>query len=165
MPALTCSPASTLSVESDTEDSSSDLGQELTPIVPKLKRMSSIVQGRKAKKIAVSTAQIQPNSVDLKSFKFPMSPELKECVKKGGPVPDHLRRQLVRECVTCLKAECGESIPNDAFKIVSKVICAEVPKLKDIQPPRWPEGVKFEYWVNTMSFSSLIYSKLLLYGT
>lgn len=125
--------------------------------------MSSIFQGAKAKKIAVSTAQIQPNCVDLKSFKFPMSPELKECVKKGGPVPDHLRRQLVRECVTCLKAECVESILNDAVKIASKVICAEVPKLKDVQPPRWPEGVKFEYWVNTMYLSS--YSKLLLYST
>lgn len=157
MSALTCSPASTLSVESDTEDLSSDLGQDLTPIVPRLKRISSPFQGPRAKKIAVSTAHIlQPSSVDLKSFKFPISPELKEYVKKGESVPDNLRCELVRKCVTCLKAEYGEFIPSDAFKMASKLICAEVPELADVQPPNWPKGVKFEYWVNTMSFPSYL---------
>ena len=139
MTALTCSPASTLSVDSDTEDSLS--GQQLRPMVPKLKRMTSLNKGPKAKKIAVATAQIQPSSVDLKSFKFPISPEVKECVKKGTPVPDDLRRQLIRECVTCLKVEYGEFILNDAFKMASKMICAEVPMLKDIQPPSCLEGI------------------------
>lgn len=150
LPALTCSPASTLSVESDTEDLSSDLGQELTPTVPRLKRISSTVQGPRAKKIAVSTAQIQPSSVDVKSFKFPVSPELKKYVKKGEPIPENLRCELIRECVTCLKAQYGEAIPNDAFKMASKLICAEVPELADVQPPNWPEGVKFEYWTSVL---------------
>ena len=156
MSALTCSPASTMSVESDNEDLSSDLGQDLTPIVPRLKRISSTLHGPRAKKIAVSTAHIQPSSVDLKSFKFPMSPELKEYVKKGEPVPDNLRCELIRECVTCLKAENGESIPNDAFKVASKLICVEVPELADVQPPNWPKGVKFEYWVSIRSFPSYL---------
>lgn len=156
MSALTCSPASTMSAESDTEDLSLDSGQELAPTLPRLKR-SSPFQGPRAKKIAVSTAHIlHASSVDLKSFKFPISPELKENVKKGDPVPDNLRCELVRECVTCLKAEYGEFIPNDAFKMASKLICAEVPELADVQPPNWPKGVKFEYWVNTMSFPSYL---------
>ena len=145
-----------MSVESETENLSSDLGQELTPIVPRLKRISSTVQRPRAKKIAASTAQIQPSSVDQKSFKFPMSPELKEYVKKGESVPDNLRCELTRECMTCLKAEHGESIPNDAFKMASKLICAEVPELANVQPPNWPKDVKFEYWVNTMSFPSYL---------
>ena len=164
MPALTCSPASTLSVESDTEDLSSDLGQELTPTVPRLKRISSTVQRPRAKKIAVSTAQIQPSSVDVKSFKFPVSPELKKYVKKGEPIPDNLRCELIRECVTCLKAQYGEAIPNDAFKMASKLICAEVPELADVQPPNWPEGVKFEYWVSNNVFSKVFEMDLMVHN-
>ena len=131
----TCSPASTLSVESTSEESSPDLSQQLTPRVPKLKRMRSLKEGPEAKKIALSTAQIKPSDVDLKSFKFPISSVIRECVKKGKPVPDEERCQLIRECVTCLKAQYGEVIPNDAFKMASKMICAEVPVLKDIKPP------------------------------
>ena len=73
-------------------------------------------------------------------------------MKKGSPVPDDERCQLIRECVTCLQAEYGEVIPNDAFKMASKLICAEVPVLKDVEPPSWPGDVKFEYWVNTDTF-------------
>ena len=74
-----------------------------------------------------------------------MSPELKKYVKKGEPVSDNLRCELVRECVTCLKDEYGESIPNDAFKVASKLMCAELPELADVQHPNGPEGVEIEY--------------------
>ena len=50
----------------------------------------------------------------------------------------------------------GVSIPNDSFMMANKLICAEVPELADVQPPNCPKGVKFEYWVNTMSFPSYL---------
>lgn len=151
----TCSPASTLSVESSTDlDSSPDLAQDLTPRLPRLKRTKALKHRPKAKKIALSAAQDKPTDVNLKSFKFPISADITECVKKGQPVPDEQRCQLIRECVTCLKAEYGEVIPNDAFKMASKMICADVPVLKDVEPPSWPEDVKFEYWVSSVSSPS-----------
>lgn len=135
----TCSSARTLSVKSSTEESPPDSVQGQTPRVPKLKRIRSLKKGPQAKKIAISTAQTQPSSVDLKSVRFPLSPETRECVKKGKPVPDEERCQLIWECVTCLKAQYGEFVPNDAFKMASRIICAEAPVLKDIETPHWPE--------------------------
>ena len=91
----TCSSARTLSVKSSTEESPPDSVQRQTPRVPKLKRIRSLKKGPQAKKIAISTAQTQPSSVDLKSVRFPLSPETRECVKKGKPVPDEERCQLI----------------------------------------------------------------------
>ena len=145
-PPETCSSARTLTVKSSTEESPPDSVQGQTPRVPKLKRIRSLKKGPQAKKIALSTAQTQPSSVDLKSVRFPLSPETRECVKKGKPVPDEERCQLIRECVTCLKAHYGEFVPNDAFKLASRIICAEAPMLKDIETP----GLNFDYWVNSV---------------
>ena len=43
--------------------------------------------------------------------------------------------------MTCRKAERGESITNNAFKIASKVIRVEVPELEDMQLLKWQEDV------------------------
>ena len=58
------------------------------------------------------------------------------CEERGRAFPDNLRCQLIRESVTCRKAERGESITNNAFKIASKVIHVEVPELADMQLPK-----------------------------
>ena len=97
---ITRSPASTLSEGTTSEESSSELSPELTPRVPKLKRIRSLKEGPVAKTIALSTAQIMPCHVDFTNFKFPISSVIRECAKKGSPVPDDKRCQLIRECVT-----------------------------------------------------------------
>ena len=66
----TCSSARTLSVKSSTEESPPDSVQGQTSRVPKLKRIRSLKKGPQAKKIAQSTAQTQPSSVDLKASGF-----------------------------------------------------------------------------------------------
>lgn len=147
---------------SSTEGSQPDSVQDLKPRVPKLKRKRSLQRGPQAKKMCLSTAQTQPSSVDLKSCRFPQSPEKKECLKKGKPVPDGDKRQLLTECVLCLKTGNREFITSNAFKLACKMICAEVPVLKDIEPP---EDVNSEYQVNTVYFPSYSFKMSRLNGS
>lgn len=54
----------------------------LTPRFPRLKRTRSLKNGPKANKIAFSTAQVKSTDVDIKSFKFPISADIRERPKK-----------------------------------------------------------------------------------
>ena len=96
----------------------------------------------------------------LNEFKFPISEVIKRCVQEGQPlIPEGERKQLIRDCVSCLRAVCGEHITKDQFTLASKMICKKVPCLKDQQPPNWSlNSTNFPYWV------SYIYKYILLYS-
>ena len=36
--------------------------------------------------------------------------------------------------MTCLKAECGDHITKEQFKLASQIICDRVPVLEDVKP-------------------------------
>lgn len=85
-------------------------------------------------------------------FKFPISSKVKKCVEEKTPLDDNLRRQLIRECVTCLQAYVGDSLTSEHVTEASKKLCKVVPLLKDEKPPLWPEDLEFQYWVNLTYF-------------
>ncbi|XP_031549050.1 uncharacterized protein LOC116286638 [Actinia tenebrosa] len=82
------------------------------------------------------------------NFTFPLSEGVKKCVKSKIPLNDKLRRELIRDCVTCLKASVGEGINTNHVNEAAKIICKEVPVMKDEKPPLWPEDMEFPYWAS-----------------
>ncbi|XP_074616920.1 uncharacterized protein LOC141876279 isoform X2 [Acropora palmata] len=115
---------STLSVDSDQSDRSFgfdiDTPRPLTPIFPK------------------------SDSHKWASFTFPLPPGL----KSHKEVPDNLRKQIIRDAYTCMRAQAqNDKINSQDFTIVAKQICKAVPQLKDHPPPgnRCSLG-DFEYW-------------------
>ena len=56
----------------------------LTPRFPRLNRTRSLKNGPKANKTALSTAQVKSTDVDIKSFKFPISADIRERPKKAN---------------------------------------------------------------------------------
>ncbi|KAK2566381.1 hypothetical protein P5673_009885 [Acropora cervicornis] len=115
---------STLSVDSDQSDRSFgfdiDTPRPSTPIFPK------------------------SESHKWASFTFPLPPGL----KSHKEVPDNLRKQIIRDAYTCMRAQAqNDKINSQDFTIVAKQICKAVPQLKDHPPPgnRCSLG-DFEYW-------------------
>ena len=92
-------------------------------------------------------------SSQLELFKFPVSKRILEYSKKGKSLEEEDRKQLIRDCVTCLKAECGDHITKEQFKLASQIICNKVPVLKDIQPLNWPSDVEFDFTVSDLCSS------------
>ena len=81
-------------------------------------------------------------------FKFPISLKVRECVKDEMPLDDTLRRQLIRESVTCLQAYVGEDLTSEHFTEAAQKLCKEVPVLQDKRPPLWPKDIEFQCWVS-----------------
>lgn len=125
---------------------------ETLKLLPKLKsanRTELADTGSTAKaKASCSTANSSGNG-KLSGFHFPITKEVKKCVQEGRPLRDEERRQLIRECVTCLQATVGEVITNPDFQEASKIICEQIPILKDPEPPHWPNDMEFPYWVSS----------------
>jgi len=83
------------------------------------------------------------------SFTFPLPPGL----KSHKEVPDNLRKQIIRDAYTCMRAQAqNDKINSQDFTIVAKQICKAVPQLKDHPPPgnRCSLG-DFEYWVSSIT--------------
>ena len=85
----------------------------------------------------------------MRDFKLPISDAVKKFVAEKTFLDDATRRQLIRDCVTCLKAYSGERLTSEHLTEAAKALCQEVPVLKDERPPLWPEDVEFEYWVGS----------------
>jgi len=69
-------------------------------------------------------------------------------VKHGSFLDDSTRCEFIRSCVTCLQAHCGDdNITKDHVTELAKLICKEVPCLRDEKPPLWPKDEEFKYWV------------------
>lgn len=92
-------------------------------------------------------------SIQLESFKFPVSKRVMQYCKEGKSLEEEDRKQLIRDCVTCLKAECGDHVTKEQFKSASQFICGKVPVLKDVKPPHWPEDEEFHYSVSDLTSS------------
>lgn len=84
-----------------------------------------------------------------KDFKIAISDAVKKCIEKNSFLDDVSRRQLIRDCVTCLKAHSGEHLTGEHFTEAAQLLCKEVPVMRDEKPPLWPEDVEFEYWVSS----------------
>ena len=56
--------------------------------------------------------------------------------------------------MTCLKAECGDHITKERFKLASQIICDRVPVLKDVKPLDWPKDEEFNSSVSDLLFFS-----------
>lgn len=84
-----------------------------------------------------------------RDFKLPISDVVKKFVAEKTFLDDATRRQLIRDCVTCLKAYSGERLTCEHFTEAAKALWQEVPVLKDERPSPWPEDVEFEYSVSS----------------
>ena len=56
--------------------------------------------------------------------------------------------------MTCLKAECGDIITKEQFKLASRIICNKVPVLKDVKPLNWPKDEEFDFTVSGLCSSA-----------
>lgn len=81
------------------------------------------------------------------NFKIPISDAVKKSVADNSFLDDATRRQLIRDCITCLKANYGEHLSSELFTEAAKHLCQEVPVLQDEKLPLWPENIEFQYWV------------------
>jgi len=119
---------SSLSVESD-DQSDSSFGFD-TPRPPP----SKSAKGSKA-------------TTKWDNFSFPTPPGLKN---SGKVITDNIRKQVIRDVYTCMRAKCGdEKISSNDFISVAKRVCQVIPQLKD----KKPSGLKvqsgdFADWVS-----------------
>ena len=95
---------------------------------------------------------VEPPSSQLQGFKFPVSKSMMDCSKMGMPLQEEDRKQLIRDCVSCLKAVCGDHVSKDQFRVASQMICSKVPVLRDVKPPSWPANEEFHYYVSQVKF-------------
>ena len=56
-------------------------------------------------------------------------------MQKNIPLDESVRRQLIRETVTCVQAYVGEHVNSKSFEEVAKLLCEKVPLLRDERPP------------------------------
>lgn len=120
--------------------------------VPKLKRTRRLELGRQNRgQESPAEQHLSKTSIQLESFKFPVSKRIMEYSKEVKSLEEEDRKQLIWDCVTCLKAECGDHVTKEQFKLASQIICAKVPVLKDIKPPHWPEDEEFHYSVSELT--------------
>ena len=146
MPAFPTS-TDTMSVAcgSESEGSSSALFQ-----VPKLKRTHQLKLEGQSSNRQSQAQSLSKSSNQLESFKFPVSRRILWYSKKGKPLEEEDRKQLIRDCVTCLKAECGDHITKEQFKLASQIICDRVPVLEDVKPLDWPKDEEFNSSVSDL---------------
>ena len=142
--------------EVESDSASPALTQSSTSKVPKLKRSRrmELAEQNRAKGVSKSPTQdLSKSSTQLDdTFKFPVSKRIMDCVKEGKSLENKDRKQLIRDCVTCLKAEWGEHINKEQFKLASQMICSKVPVLKDVRPPSWLENEEFCHYVSVCNF-------------
>lgn len=68
--------------------------------------------------------------------------------KDNTPLDDANRRQLIRDCVTCLEAHVDcKHLTSEHFTEVAKQLCESVPLLRDEKPIHWPDDIEFQDWV------------------
>ena len=132
--------------------SESEGGSPALSQVPKLKRTHRMEPSKQSSSCQ-SQGQSSKCSSQLESFKFPVSKRILEYSKKGKPLEEEDRKQLIRDCVTCLKAECGDHITKEQFKLASQMICDIVPVLKDVKPLNWPKDEEFDSTVSDLCCS------------
>ncbi|XP_078373918.1 uncharacterized protein LOC144657455 [Oculina patagonica] len=148
---LAASPSSidTMSVESDSGSDRATPTQSqpsTSRSVPKLKRTHRMELERQNRgQESPAEQDLSKPSIQLESFKFPVSKRVMQYCKEGKSLEEEDRKQLIRDCVTCLKAECGDHVTKEQFKSASQFICGKVPVLKDVKPPHWPEDEEFHY--------------------
>ena len=133
--------------------SESEGGSPALTQVPKLKRTHRMQPTGKSSSGQSQGPSLSKSSSQLESFKFPVSKRILEYSKKGKPLEEEDRKELIRDCVTCLKAECGEHITKEQFKLASQLICEKVPVLKDVKPLSWPKDEEFDSTVSDLCCS------------
>ena len=94
------------------------------------------------------TAKGTAGNMKWDDFRFPIPPGLKKGV---DDVPDAIRKQIIRDAYTCMRAVSQSKISFEDFKVVAQNICSKVPQLKDVKPPGFYEGLEFPYWVSMSS--------------
>lgn len=55
--------------------------------------------------------------------------------------------------MTCLKAECGDHMTKEQFKLASQIIYNKVPVLKDVKPLNWLKDEEFDSSVSDLCCS------------
>lgn len=136
---------STLSPNSSLEENmASPQCSQLT--VPKLKRAKPsefpvLVKKKKVKKKA-------KHSLLGEDFTLPISSKIKQCVEDNIPLNDASRRQLIRDCVNCLKAYVDhKQLTSGDFTEVAKQLCDRKPVLHNERHLNCPDDIEFLYWV------------------
>ena len=86
-------------------------------------------------------------------FSFPIPPGLRQ---DADEIADTIRKQVIRDVYTCMRAKCGdEKISSNDFITVAKKVCKRIPQLKD----KKGVGLKvdsgdFAYWVSAIIATS-----------
>ena len=111
------------------------------------------LQGQSSSRQSQAQSSSSKSSNQLQSFKFPISRRILEYSKKGKVLEEEDRKQLIRDCMTCLMAECGDHVTKEQFKLASQIICDKVPVLKDVEPLNWPKDVEFDSSVSDLCCS------------
>ena len=132
--------------------------------VPKLKRTHRVELKEQSSSCQSQAQSLRKSTNQLESFKFPVSKRILEYSKKGKPLEEEDRKELIRDCVTCLKAECGDHITKEQFKLASQIICDKVPVLKDVEPINWPEDEEFDSTVSKCQYMCDIFNTLCFSG-
>ena len=151
---MPASPASTDSMSvASASGTESEGGSPAPSQVPTLKRTHHLKLEGQSSSRQSQAQSLTKTSNQLESFKFPVSKRILEYSKKGKPFEEEDRKQLIRDCVTCLKAECWDHITKGQFKLASQIICNKVPMLKDVKPLNWPRDVEFDFTVSDLRSS------------
>ena len=102
---------------------------------------------------ASKSAKCSKGTTKWDDFTFPAPPGLK---KDADEIADNIRKQIIRDVYTCMRAKCGdEKISRNDFIIVAKKVCKRIPQLKD----KKAVGLKvdcsdFAYWVSATNTAS-----------
>ena len=149
---MSASPTST-DTASVASGSESEGGSPAPSQVPKLKRTHRMVLEGQSSSHQSQAQSLSKSSNQLESFKFPISRRISEYSKKGKALEEEDRKQLIRDCVTCLMTECGDHVTKEQFKSASQIICNKVPVLKDVEPLNWPKDVEVDSSVSDLRCS------------
>ena len=84
-------------------------------------------------------------------FSFPTPPGL----QNNKDIPDSIRKQVIRDVYTCMRAKCGdEKISSNDFITVAKIVCKRIPQLKVKEPVGLKLRGDFTYWVSAINMTS-----------
>lgn len=83
-------------------------------------------------------------------FSFPTPPGL----QNTKDIPDSIRKQVIRDVYTCMRAKCGDGkISSNDLITVAKIVCKKIPQLKDKEPTGLKLRGDFTYWVSAINMT------------